>query len=471
MTKIPVKDVTPKQEGQTVDLYQKREKIYVKEIKGFFQRLRTLSLWGLMIGYFATPWVNFGGQQAVWFDLPTRQFHIWGITFWPQDFILLSVLLIVCAFGLFTITTLAGRIWCGYTCPQTAWTFVFMWIEERIEGSRNQRIKLDKAPMDATKFRKKFIKHTLWMLVSIATAIAFVGYFYPIRELVPDLLSFELASGWAAFWMLFFTLATYINAGWMREQVCIYMCPYARFQAVMFDQDTLIVSYDERRGERGSGRGTRKKTVDPVEANIGDCIDCNMCVQVCPTGIDIRDGLQYQCIGCALCIDACDEIMDKMEYPRGLIRYTNEHALEGNEVHILRPKLIGYTLALIIMMVGLAYGIFSREPLEVDVIRDRGSLYTNASDGRIQNSYTVKVMNMAQEPHEFTVSIEGLEKGELVGKTKLELENGEVGTTTMSIRAFSWDLTQSRNDIRFVVTRDDGLEVFEENRFIGPAGG
>jgi len=471
MTKIPVKDVTPKQEGQTVDLYQKREKIYVKEIKGFFQRIRSLSLWALMVGYFATPWVNFGGHQAVWFDLPSRQFHIWGITFWPQDFVLLSVLLIVCAFGLFTITTLAGRIWCGYTCPQTAWTFVFMWIEERVEGTRNQRMKLDKAPMDATKFRKKFIKHTLWMLVSVATAIAFVGYFYPIRELVPDLASFELASGWAAFWMLFFTLATYINAGWMREQVCIYMCPYARFQAVMFDQDTLIVSYDEARGERGSGRGTRKKTVDPVEANIGDCVDCNMCVQVCPTGIDIRDGLQYQCIGCALCIDACDEIMDKMKYPRGLIRYTNEHALKGQAVHILRPKLIGYAVALLLMIAGLAYAIFNREPLEVDVLRDRGALYTNSSDGRIQNDYTVKVMNMAQDAHSFTLSIEGLEKAELFGKTKLSLKNGDVSSTSVSVKVFSWDLKQSRSDIRFVITRDDGLVVSEENRFIGPAGG
>lgn len=470
MSKIPVKDVTPKQAVKSVTPNPVQEKIYVKEIKGFFQRLRTVSLWALMVGYFATPWFNLDGQQAVWFDLPSRQFHIWGITFWPQDFVLLSFLLIVCAFGLFTITTLAGRVWCGYTCPQTAWTFLFMWIEEKVEGSRNQRIKLDKAPMSASKFRKKFIKHTLWILISVATAIAFVGYFYPIRELVPDLITFSIDNTWASFWMLFFTLATYGNAGWLREQVCIYMCPYARFQAVMFDQDTLIVSYDEARGERGSGRGTRKKTVDPVEANIGDCVDCNACVQVCPTGIDIRDGLQYQCIGCALCIDACDEIMDKMEYPRGLIRYTNEHALQGKPVQIMRPKLIGYAGALIIMIGSLIYSIVSREPLEVDVIRDRGALYTNSSDGRIQNSYTVKIMNMSQQPHEFTVSLEGLDKGELVGKKTLSVNNGEVASTSMSIKAASWDLKQSRNDVKFVVTRDDGLMVFEENRFIGPAG-
>lgn len=470
MTKIPVKDVTPKQEPKSAGLQSKREKIYVREVKGFFQRLRSFSLWGLMIGYFATPWFNMGGHQAVWFDLPSRQFHIWSITFWPQDFILLSVLLIVCAFGLFTITTLAGRIWCGYTCPQTAWTFIFMWIEEKIEGTRNQRIKLDQAPMTGSKLRKKVMKHSLWMLISIATAIAFVGYFYPIRSLIPDLITFSVESSWASFWILFFTLATYGNAGWLREKVCRDMCPYARFQAVMFDQDTLIVSYDERRGERGEGRGTRKKDVNPVDANIGDCIDCNMCVQVCPVGIDIRDGLQYQCIGCALCIDACDEIMDKMKYPRGLIRYTNEHALQGKPVHILRPKLIGYAALLIIMIVGLIYSIINREPLEVDVIRDRGALYTNSSDGRIQNSYTVKIMNMSQAPHEFTVHLEGLDKAELVGKKTLIINNGEVASTTMSIKAASWDLKTSRSDIRFVVTRDDGLEVSEENRFIGPAG-
>jgi len=473
---IPVKDVTDdvgsrsiegKYEGVSAKI---ADKLYVRAVDGLFNRIRTISLWALMIGYFATPWISIDGHQAVWFDLPTRQFHIWGITFWPQDFVLLSFLLIICAFGLFTITTLAGRIWCGYTCPQTAWTFIFMWVEEKIEGNRNQRIKLDKAPMDAKKLAKKFSKHTVWMAISIATAIGFVGYFYPVRELVPDLVTFSIENHWATFWMLFFTLATYGNAGFLREKVCLHMCPYARFQAVMFDEDTLIVSYDETRGERGSGRGPRKKTVDPVEANIGDCVDCNMCVQVCPTGIDIRDGLQYQCIGCALCVDACDEIMDKMGYDRGLVKYTNEHALKGNEVHIFRPKLIGYAGALIVMMGLFVWAIFDRTPLELDVIRDRGALYTNTSDGRVQNSYSAKVMNMAQEPHSFTIHLEGLEGAELVGKTSFTLKNGEVGTAPLSIKAVPWDLKTSRTDIYFVVTRDDGLEERAENRFIGPAG-
>lgn len=472
MSEIPVKDVTP------VNIHEKYQgvaakaggKLYVRAIDGFFNRLRTFSLWALMLGYFLTPWISIDGRQAVLFDLPARQFHIWGITFWPQDFILLSWLLIISAFGLFTITTLAGRVWCGYTCPQTAWTFIFMWVEEKIEGNRNQRIKMDKAPNTRKKVAKKALKHTIWLAISFATAIGFVGYFYPVRELVPDLVLFSIDNSWAIFWLGFFTLATYGNAGWLRESVCTHMCPYARFQAVMFDQDTLIVSYDEARGERGTGRGTRKKDVDPVAQNIGDCVDCSVCVQVCPVGIDIRDGLQYQCIGCALCIDACDEVMDKMHYPKGLIRYTNEHALKGNEVHILRPKLIGYACALLVMVGIFIYAVFDRDPLAVDVLRDRGTLYTNSSDGRIQNSYSIKIMNMSQQPHTFTVHLTGLEKGELSGKTQILLKNGQVGTLPLNVKASSWDLKQSRTDITFVVTRDDGLEVFEVNRFIGPAG-
>ena len=469
---IPVKDVTPssiegKYEGVSAKL---SGKLYVREVNGLFNKIRTFSLWGLLIAYFATPWININGIQAVWFDLPTRQFHIWGLTFWPQDFILLSWLLIICAFGLFTITTLAGRIWCGYTCPQTVWTFIFMWVEEKVEGNRNQRIKLDKAPMSGSKFAKKAIKHSIWILISVATAFAFVGYFYPVRELLPDLLTFSVENHWASFWMLFFTLATYGNAGWLREMVCTHMCPYARFQAVMFDQDTLIVSYDEKRGERGSGRGTRKKNVDPVEANIGDCVDCSMCVQVCPTGIDIRDGLQYQCISCALCIDACDEIMEKMNYPKGLIRYTNEHALQGNKVHIIRPKLVGYAVALITMMGIFVYTIFDRDPAEIDVARDRGALYTNSSDGRLQNSYFAKVMNMSNDEHTFSIRVEGLEGGELSGKTTIVLKPGEVGSLPLNLKAVPWDLKKSRTDIVFIAQRNDGLEVSEESRFIGPAG-
>ena len=363
MNKIPATDVTPAKDD-TIPLYKKREKIYVREIQGVFQKLRTWTLWALMLAYFGVAWISIDGQQLVYFDLPARQFHIFGITFWPQDFVLLSWALIICAFGLFTITNLAGRIWCGYTCPQSAWSFIYMWVEEKVEGTRSQRMKLDKEPMSGSKFSKKAVKHIIWLFIAFWTGLTFVGYFSPIRELVPELLTLGDVNGWAIFWMGFFTVATYVNAGWMREQVCIYMCPYARFQSVMYDSDTLAVSYDFNRGEP-RGKGSRKEA---AASDKGDCVDCSMCVQVCPTGIDIRDGLQYQCIGCALCVDACDSIMEKINKPKGLIRYTTENELAGGKLHVFRPRFFGYSFALITMMTLLAYAVFSRTPFELDMI-------------------------------------------------------------------------------------------------------
>ena len=304
---IPVHDVTPPE--KTVDLYASREKIYTRAFTGLFRTVRMLGGGALLLLYFGTVWLDWGGHQAVWWNLPERKFFIFGATYWPQDFILLSGILIVAAEGLFFITVYAGRVWCGYTCPQSVWTWVFMWCEKLTEGDRNQRIKLDQAPMSAGKCLRKLTKHTLWLLIGLVTGLTFVGYFSPIRELIVEFFTGQ-ADGWAYFWIGFFTLATYANAGWLREQVCIYMCPYARFQSVMFDKDTLIVSYDPRRGEV---RGPRKKDSDHKTQGLGDCIDCTLCVQVCPTGIDIRDGLQIECIGCAACIDACDSVMDKME--------------------------------------------------------------------------------------------------------------------------------------------------------------
>ena len=334
---IDVQEIAPSEVAE-LDLYQKREKVYTRKIEGFYQRLRLYTGWPLLIAYFLLPWISINGRQAVWFDLPERKFHIFTMTFWPQDFPLLAFLLIIAAFGLFAVTVVAGRVWCGYTCPQTVWTSIFMWIEQKAEGSRNQRIRLDKGPWTLSKVMRKIGKHGGWLLVAFATGMTFVGYFYPMRELVVELATLSTGK-WQALWTLFFTLATYINAGWMREQVCIYMCPYARFQSVMFDRDTLIVSYDPARGEP---RGSRKRSADPAELGLGDCIDCDLCVQVCPTGIDIREGLQYECIGCALCIDACDSVMHKMGYEPGLIRYTSENALEGKKTHWARPRVIGY---------------------------------------------------------------------------------------------------------------------------------
>lgn len=477
MSNIPVKDVTPppaKQSStkQPQSMYEKRKKIYVREVEGLFQKIRTYSLWGLMLAYFGTAWLNWGDRQAVFFDLPARQFHIFGMTFWPQDFPLLAGILIICAYGLFTITNMAGRIWCGYTCPQSAWSFIFMWIEERAEGTRNQRIKLDKEKMSATKFRKKAIKHIAWLFVAFWTGVTFVGYFTPIRELIPDMLSFGMNS-WGVFWMLFFTAATYINAGWMREQVCIYMCPYARFQSVMYDRDTLAVSYDESRGEPRMHRSKKKLAeMEAKNEKPGDCVDCSLCVQVCPTGIDIRDGLQYQCIGCALCIDACDSVMEKLDLPKGLIRYTTENELEGQKTHFFRPRLVGYAGILSLMIGGLIYSIVTRTPFELDIERSRGALYTVTANDTVKNSYYLKLMNMSQTAETYVLKVEGLDGATTNAPSEYELEVNDLEEValTLELDPAEHPLATSKTTIEFVVTRkSSGEEVArEESRFIAP---
>ncbi|MBD9416589.1 cytochrome c oxidase accessory protein CcoG [Pseudomonas sp. PDM16] len=465
---IPVRNITPPpaKSGESVDLYASREKIYTRAFTGMFRNLRLGGGAFLFLLYFGTVWLNWNERQAVWWNLPERKFFIFGATFWPQDFALLSWLLIICAFGLFFITVFAGRVWCGYTCPQSVWTWVFMWCEKITEGDRNQRMKLDKAPMSANKFARKAAKHSLWILIGLVTGLTFVGYFSPIRDLMPSLLSGE-ADGWAYFWVGFFTLATYGNAGWLREQVCIYMCPYARFQSVMFDKDTLIVSYDPRRGEH---RGPRKKTADYKAEGLGDCIDCTMCVQVCPTGIDIRDGLQVECIGCAACIDACDAIMDKMNYPRGLISYTTEHNLSGQKTHLVRPRLIGYATALVAMIGLFAWAVASRSLVEVDVLKDR-VLYRENEEGHIENVYTVKLMNKAQRDLTYVISVEGIDGIEYEGKSEVKAAAGEVLSIPVELSIPPEKLPSSANEILFKVhaLEDSSIENDADSRFIGPS--
>lgn len=453
-----------------LDLYQKREKIYVRHIEGFYQRIRVYTGWPLLLGYFLLPWLNLNGSQAVLFDLPARKFHIFWWTFWPQDFPMLALILIIAAFALFAVTTWAGRIWCGYSCPQTVWTAVFMWSEQLTEGSRNQRIKRDKLPWSLDKARRKAFKHSLWIGFAGLTGLTFVGYFSPIRELSIDLLSFELSMMELA-WILFFTLATYVNAGWMREQVCLYMCPYARFQSVMFDSDTLIVSYDEARGEP---RGARKR--NPVDANtkpqqLGDCVDCSICVQVCPVGIDIRDGLQYECINCALCIDACDSVMQQMGYKTRLIRYGTENETLGQSTRTLRPRLLAYTAVTLLCGVIFLVSLLNRTPLEVDVIRDRDRLYRDLGNGVIENSYTVKVINMNQSMHRYQISVTGIESVKILGDTQLTLDPGEVGEVPIRLQAKQSKLLQPITTIRYQVEsmRVSDYSAQSESRFIAPA--
>jgi cytochrome c oxidase accessory protein FixG len=463
--RIPLSELAPSEVGE-LDLYQKRERIYTRKVEGFFQKVRLYTGWPLLLMYFCAPWLQWDGRQAIWFDLPARKFHIFAITFWPQDFPLLAWLLMIAAFGLFTVTVFAGRVWCGYTCPQTVWTSIFMWAEQVSEGTRNQRIKLDQGPWNTNKIGRKTLKHSMWMGFAALTGISFVGYFSPIRDLVFEL-PMGQASFWAYAWSIFFTLATYINAGWMREQVCMYMCPYARFQSVMFDHETLIVSYDKKRGEP---RGSRRKGSDAAAQGLGDCIDCQLCVQVCPTGIDIRNGLQYQCITCALCIDACDSVMDKMDYPRGLISYTTENALEGKPSRVLRPRLIGYCIAVLAMMTLFSYVIMHRIPVGIDAIRERGLLFREMPGGMIENVYTLKIRNMSERETTYRLVATGLPELQLIGEQQITIESGGVLAMPVAIQAPVASLPGSNVAIEFSVesVADAKVRHVAESRFIGP---
>lgn len=465
VTQLPSDQLAPAEVAE-LDLYQKREKIYTRSIEGFFQKLRLYTGWPLLLGYFLLPWFNWGDRPAVLFDLPARKFHIFFLTFWPQDFPLLAWLLIIAAYSLFAVTVWAGRVWCGYTCPQTVWTAIFMWAEQVAEGSRNQRIKLDQAPLSFNKIWRKLFKHGMWIGFALLTGLTFVGYFSPIRALSINLFTFHLGF-WEIAWITFFTCATYINAGWMREQVCLFMCPYARFQSVMFDRDTLIVSYDAKRGEP---RGARKKDLDPRAAGLGDCIDCQICVQVCPTGIDIRDGLQYQCINCALCIDGCDSVMDKMGYPRGLIRYTTENSLEGKKHHWIRPRLVGYFAGAIVMMSLFIYTVASRVPVHLDVIRERGQLYRQTSEGLIENVYTLKILNMDETPHRFHISVDDLPNVQIIGATDIALDRGEARDVPLRLAIDPALLKEANDKFEFHIEAADNhsLRAESESRFLAP---
>lgn len=448
-------------------LYAKRQKIYPREVDGLFAAMRTLGVVSLLGLYYILPWLQWDGRQAVLFDLPERKFYILNLVFWPQDFFYLALLLIVAALGLFFITALAGRVWCGYACPQTVWTEVFLWIERKVEGSRPQQMKLDKQPNSFHKLRIKATKHFIWIVFSIFTGVTFVGYFSPLRELAANFLTFNNGP-WEIFWIYFYALATYGNAGWLREQVCMYMCPYARFQSAMFDEDTMIISFDPA---RGLPMGARKKTVDKEKAGLGDCIDCTICVQVCPTGIDIRDGLQYQCIGCAACIDACDDVMDKMGYDKGLIRYTTENTLLGNRTPTLRPRVIVYALILIGVTAGAFYSISTRSPIALDVIRDRNTLYRETNEGLIENVYIIKLLNMDKQDHIYTLSVDGI-PGMILRKDleKLYVKSGEVSELPVRVQVDAYNLKSRSNEISFTLKAEghDDLKVIEEARFLGP---
>jgi len=427
------------------------QSIYVREQKGVYQHYRRFLSWVLMITFIIIPFLQYKGQQAVLFDIGKQQFKVFSLTFWPQDFVLLAGILMLAAFALFFVTSWLGRVWCGYVCPQTIWTLAYVWVEHRIEGKHNQRKALDKSPLNLDKLKKKTLKHSIWILMSFFTATTFISYFIPVQSLYVDLLSLD----WTAvitLWVLFFTLCTYGNAGWLREKVCIDMCPYARFQSAMFDKNTLLVAYDAQRGEN---RGARKLKDDAQqlkqEQGLGDCVDCNLCVEVCPTGIDIRNGMQYECINCALCIDACDETMTRFNYEKGLISYTSEQELMGEKPTGFSFKLIAYASFCLICSVAMAIWINTRIPLEATVLRDRNALYSVDYQGVIKNTYTLKILNKSQQPLHFSIKVPELDSASLKLPETLLIKSGAMQTVPLTLIVDGNNLVNKMTNISFII--------------------
>lgn len=430
-TKTQGKNATKKSEKTipltetVISLYEAQEKIYPRSTKGYFTKWRWVMIWLTQLFFYAIPWVNWGQRQALLFDLETKRFYIFKLVLYPQDLIYLTAILIISALSLFLFTAVAGRLWCGYTCPQTVYTEIFLWIERKIEGDRSARIKLDASAMTTKKLVKKSSKHFAWITFALWTGFTFVGYFTPIRELANELIHWNI-SPWQTFWVCFYGFATYGNAGFLREQVCKYMCPYARFQSAMFDDDTLIVTYDEARGEP---RGGRSRSVDLNTSSLGSCIDCSLCVQVCPTGIDIRDGLQYECIGCGACADVCDTVMDKMGYARGLVKYSTQNTTANKWSHkqmmlrILRPRVILYASILALLTCALLASLWLRTPFRVDITRDRGVMARLVDGGMLENIYRLQITNGTESTQRYQLNATGI-KGLVI-----EVDDAETNQT------------------------------------------
>ena len=496
--------------------YVSERKVYPRDVSGPLNRLRVAAVFWLLGMFYLFPWLSWDGRQAVLFDLPARKFHVFGITFWPQDFVFLAMLLMIAALVLFFFTALAGRLWCGYACPQTVWTEVFLWMESAIEGDRHKRMKLDAGPWDRNKVLRKSGKHLVWLLFALWTGFTFVGFFTPIRDLGARLSPFDWG-GWETFWVLFYALATWGNAGFLREQVCKYMCPYARFQSAMFDRNTLIIAYDPMRGEP---RGPRKRGLASVlerargllavaiandyvfrasrhpsaasqqtraastitfdggtqaeplpkfaPEELGDCIDCTLCVQLCPTGIDIRNGLQYECIACGACIDACDEVMLKVGYPKGLIRYSTQNAIDGKPTHVLRPRILVYGTILLALMLGWGFGVANRSPLIAEVLRDRNALYRETAEG-VENGYTLKLVNKTDQPQHYRIDVSASDLPTLRLREAPEVDVAAGSVASLPLTLVAPAGTAGRHDVKITVRSQDGATTRSiDSSFFGP---
>ncbi len=468
---IPITPVgAESSQTEVISLYEAQKKIYPRSISGVFARWRWAMVFLTQLVFYGLPWLEWGQRQMVLFDLGARRFYIFGLVLYPQDFIYLTGLLIISALSLFLFTAVAGRLWCGFSCPQTVYTEMFMWIEHKVEGDRSARMRLDNGPWTFEKIWKKSVKQAIWIAVAFWTGFTFVGYFVPIRELGEELLA--LQGGWQIFWVIFYGLATYGNAGFLREQVCKYMCPYARFQSAMFDRDTLVVSYDP---ERGEPRGPRNKTVDHKAAGLGDCIDCTLCVQVCPTGIDIRNGLQYECIGCGLCVDACNTVMDKMKYPRGLIRFSTQNGVKNHWTQsqmlkrVLRPRVLFYSAVLVVLCIGMLASLVVRTPLKVDIVRDRAALSRIVAGGKLENIYRLQIMNATEGVQRYTISAHGMEGLEVASETAIDIGPAESRWVVVRLQIPYGSASPGSHTVYFdIQAQGDKAQVAEKSVFLVP---
>ena len=483
MTRPPFDPTPPSKSAdpaavQIVSLYKTQQKIYPRAVSGRFAAWRWALVWLTQLAFYGLPWLAWNGRQAVLFDLGARRFFIFGLVLYPQDFIFLTALLLISAYSLFLFTAVAGRLWCGYACPQTVYTEIFMWVERRLEGDRSARIRLDGGPWSWQRLWRKGSKHAVWIAIGLWTGFTFVGYFTPIHSLAAEVLALSLGP-WERFWVLFYGFATYLNGGYMREQVCKYICPYARFQSAMFDKDTLIISYD---AERGEPRGARSRKAEVKPPGLGDCVDCNLCVQVCPTGIDIRKGLQYECIGCAACVDVCDDVMDRLEYPRGLVRYDTQNGLarhlSRDQVlrRVFRPRVLIYSLILVIVCTALAVSVAMRSPFRVDVLRDRASLARLVEDGYIENVYRLQIMNATESPQHYRVTADGLPGLTLREPVSLDVGPIEARWVSVALRVPPESAAQTgagAHEIHFTIEREgtttaDARSLREKSTFVLP---
>ncbi|MEM7070200.1 MAG: cytochrome c oxidase accessory protein CcoG [Pseudomonadota bacterium] len=439
--------------SQPIQYFQKEPKIYPKRVWGRYRKIKWISMIITLGIYYIAPFIRWdrglnAPDQAILIDMENRRAYFFFIEIWPQEVYYLTGLLILAAVGLFFITSLVGRVWCGYLCFQTVWTDLFVWVERLVQGDRNARKKLDESGWTFKKIRQKVITHAIWLIIGLCTGGAWVFYFNDAPTLIEQIIHFDVP--WSVLgWIVALTFTTYIMAGFSRQQVCKYMCPYARFQSAMFDRDTLIIGYDEQRGE------PRGKFNEKISKKLGDCIDCSLCVQVCPVGIDIRKGLQYECITCGLCIDACNNVMDKLNLPRGLIRYDTPTNQESRQLghrqktvwdYALRIRTFYYIAILTAVSAIMLYSLAVRSPLDLTILHDRNPLFVKLSDGSIRNGYEIRISNKTHEDRLYRLEIEGIEVVQSVLKNTHEIDPQNILVFADSIGHFRFFVTADKQE-------------------------